>query len=649
MKRALFLTLLMAGGSIGHTATGDSPEASWPVLAGCVEAPPLAPDAEPDFRLLVERMQRCAEAAQTVVRDGTDSDRERLWSFFDDLPEQTEMDVAADVLNAFLDWHVERALADLESSSPPAGRELALAADLELPAFLAHATAELQVAWRTYQTVTRDDREGEAPRHGEDTVSFQANQRAFEGTIAGFLRGHVSAAETVRDLSRYQWSGWCGTGSEALYGPQSKALLIAHLDARRPDLALAASGGIGGPMPATAEKPVRWDRRLLAAAGIDWERFYLGGVLSGEADLANELARHGSDRAARQLLATARLAAAMAGAPTTHRNPEDEDAGSDWDLGPESLLWPVAALVEPSGECGEYGTSDSRDFQRDPQAAIIDGGIQQEVLDLLAANVGADAGLSEAEAAAHLLVRLCRPESRLAFHVMLRSPYEGVRKKAAVALRALREPFAEPRPSRPVAFKVVVDGTPTQLRKLQWSLETEEGQQVTSEAATDADGVVRLERDPFVDARHPVTSVRLAAPDLASADGVWFEAGLDAPARLDAVNAVSVRTGRLVVIVPRPLMKGADGSPPTLVLLAIVTRYGSDEFPLMISEELPVPSARVAFPRLQRGRYQALVHQDGTLYASAPVEVGDSGATAIVSERSMADERADQGPPFPDE
>src|SRR5262245_41149143 len=240
MKRALLLTVLMAAGSMGHTTTGagssdtppcevsadepdkaPSPEASWVVLAGCVDVPPLIPGAEPDFRMLAERMQRCAEAARTVVKDGTDSDRERLWSFFDELPEETSIDVAADVLDAFLDRYVERALSDLQDAPPSARRELALAPDLELPTFLSHAPVELQLAWRTYQTITRDDREGDKRPQSEDKVSFQAHQRAFERTIASFLRGRVSATEAVRELSRYEWGGWCGTGSGALYGPQS--------------------------------------------------------------------------------------------------------------------------------------------------------------------------------------------------------------------------------------------------------------------------------------------------------------------------------------------------------------------------------------------------------------------------------------------
>ena len=182
-------------------------------------------------------------------------------------------------------------------------------------------------------------------RSADDTIVFQSSQPAFRRAVAGLLRGRVSAAEAVRELSRYEWGGWCGTGSGLLTVPQSKALLIAHLQLGRVELALAASGGLDTPLLGAEGQTARWDRRLLAAAGIDWEGFYLGGVLSGQADLADTLARRGSERAARHLLAAAHIV---------------EAAGEEeWNVS-DSLLWPLAALVEPSGSRADYGTSDSR-------------------------------------------------------------------------------------------------------------------------------------------------------------------------------------------------------------------------------------------------------------------------------------------------
>jgi len=673
MRQTLVLTLLLVGGlttpsGVSAGASGSepcaipavepakapSPEAAWVVLGGCASDAPIDPRTDTDYQQMFARTVQCGEAVRTIVNEGTDADRERLWSVFDGLGDDAP--IAADLIDALLDWHVERALAGLEDS-PPRAAEPPQVADLPLPEFLARAPVELQQAWRAYQAVTRNDAQPSERRPAEDRISFQANEPAFRRTVAGFLRQRLSAAEAAREVSRYEWGGWCGTGSGALYDPQAKVLLIAHLEAHRPDLALAASGSFGSGVMGRDDQPARWDRRLLAASGVDWERFYLGGVLSGEPYLANELACHGSDRAARQLLTVAQLVAAAEDnnaskdtasdrdtEKTTAENPTLDAATEDEEQVPdmESLLWPLAAMVDPSGECKAYGTSDSRDVLRDPEASPVAGEIQEDVLELLARNVRPGAGLSEAETASHLLVRLCRQESLPAFRAMLQSQYEEVRKKGAIGLRAFGETFSEPRPSRPVAFRVVVDGQPVAQRKVEWSLESPEGGETTSSADSDRDGLVRIARDPFVDPRNPVTSVRLSAPEMAAATDVWFDAGLDTPEDLDALSTVSIRTGTLSVVVPRSLMTDAEGRGPTLRLLAEVSRYGADDFTLPISGEIPVASRRIRFPKLQHGRYQVWLQRGDTMHASPMVEVDERPATVTVSERSMAEELAER-------
>lgn len=646
MKRALCLCVLMAGGLAGQSlatagsaeagpyavpTTGDvgppSADASWPVLEGCIDDPRLDPGTGQDFEQTWPRMRQCGEAARTIALAGTDADRERLWSLFDELSEGSQ--IAVDVLDAFLDWHVERALAAATEGPPAPATSEPPAVDIEIPDLLREAPAELQEAWRIYQTIVQTRQETRDRRSADDTIAFQSNQPAFRRVVARFLRGRVAATEAVHELSRYEWGGWCGTGSGLLYVPQSKALLLAYLRLGRVDRALAASGWLDAPLFGVQEQTTRWDRRLLAAAGIDWERFYLGGVLSGQADLADPLARRGSDRAARQLAAAARIL----------------EAGASNDLS-EALLWPLAAFVESSGSCSGYGTSDSREVQRDREAEPIGGDAQEDVLDLLAEKVGSSAGLREAETASHLLVQLCRPESRPTFRAMLRSPYGEVRRKGAIGLRAFGETVADPRPSHPVTFRVIVDGKPAVQRRVEWTLRMGEWEQESSSAESDHEGVVRLARDPFLDPRRRVTSVRLGAPDLASATDVWFAASLDPPADLDAVTTVSVRTGSLTVVVPRSLLVAGTGRrEPTLQLLAEIARYSLDALPLPVSGNLPVVSTAITFPRLQHGRYQVWLYRDGDLHASPIVEVGERPATATVSERPAEEELADELPP----
>jgi len=612
MKRALWLSLVMAAGFASPGGATPAAEASWPVLNRCVDDPLPVPGSGANFR----RESECREAVWTIVVSGADADRERLWSLFDGLPERSL--VASTILAAFLDHQVERALSTLEASPPvPAGGATpAWEVDVEVPAFLQSAAPELRQAWRTYQGVVAKARR---PLGAPDTIDFPSpsSQVSFRRTIVAFLRGSLSAAAAARELSRYAWGSWCGTSSDMLYDPKSKALLVAYLQLGQIDLALASSTGLGSSWFGTEMHRVGWDRGLIAAARVDWERFYLGGVLSGRRGMAALLGRQGSERAARQLVAAVRLVEAT--------EPESAPAR-------DSLLDPLAALVEPSGGCSAAETWHLGYVERDRGAEAIGGDIQADVLDLLAGKFNSDTGLYEALALSELLVRLCRPESRPAFQAMLRSPYERVRQWGAIGLRALGDTVADP-PSQRVAFRVVVDGKPAAPHRLEWGLKMRDFGQQSSSAPLDDAGIVRLGRDPFLDPGRPVTWVQLGAPDLLSTQDVWFSVSLPPPADLDAVTTVAVSTGSLTVTIPPSLMAEAGSKRPILRLMAETTRYGTKGVSETASSDLPVVSTSMTFPRLQHGRYRAWLDRAGRLYASPAVDVGASPVTVSVRER----------------
>jgi hypothetical protein len=457
MRRTLAVSFVLAAGLASHGAVaaggaapmpgalGDEPESrspadAWPVILGCIDEPLLDPAADVDFEQAWPRMRACGEAAREVVGRGDDADRERLWSVFDELPEQSSW--RADVIDAFLDWHLGNALARIEGA-PVAARASAPLPDAELPEFLQAAPGDLQQAWRLYDVLSRDpERSDDRPGSDPQAISFQSNQPAFQRVVADLLRGRTSAAQTVREVSRFEWGSWCGTGSGILFVPQSKTLLIAFLQLGQYERALTASAGLEPTSLGGELSVARWDRRLLAAAGIDWEPVYVGGVLAGEAELAGTLARLGSENGARQLLSAA-VALDEAVADRREGAPDILD----------QLLWPLAALVESRGPCPGEGTSSSLEVQRAEDAPLVSGDVQEGVLDLLAAKVGPGASLPEAAAASQLLVERCRPESRATFRAMLRSPYGEVRKRGAMGLRGLGETAAEPSPARPVAFR----------------------------------------------------------------------------------------------------------------------------------------------------------------------------------------------------
>jgi hypothetical protein len=402
--------------------------------------------------------------------------------------------------------------------------------------------------------------------------------------------------------------------------PKSKALLLAYLQLGRVDLALAAGGVLNGQFMGMGGRAFGSDSRLLAAAGIDWESYHLGGVLSGRFDLAVPLALHGSEKAARRLLAAARTLDA---------------AGQDV---PESisegLSWPLAALVEPAESAADPGAWSSREVgSRAADAEPIPADIQVGVLDLLANRVGPAAGRREAEAASHLLGKLGRPESRDAFRAMLGSRYDEVRKNGAIGLRSLGEITEDPQPSRPVMFRLVVDGKPAAARKVSWRLDKADGGAEVNEVRADGAGLVPFDHDKFVDPRDRVSSVNLQSPDLKAAADVWFDVAVAPPADLDVVTTVSVSTGVLTVVIPPALLDGPP--PPTVALVAIPGRddldgHALDPSATEISADLGVVSTRVTFPHLQHGRYQVRLRSGANLHLSPVVEVGTHPATTTV-------------------
>jgi hypothetical protein len=561
-------------------------------------------------------MQECAEAARSVASAGTDADRGQLWSVFDRLPAESQL--LDDLLNALLDWHVAAVLATVEEG-PLSRSESASPVDTQVPPFLGDAPEDLRQAWRLYQSIADGDDKERESRASDEQIDYQSHRAEFHKAVADLLRDRLSPSMAIEELSQYEWGGWCGTGSNLLYDPRAKALLIASLRLGRADLAVGASAGLNGGFLVDDSAVSKWDRRLLAAAGLDWEQFYIGGVLSGDLSLAAVVARHGSERAARHLLATVPFV----------------EAAQEGPYAPfETMAWPLAALVEAGDACAKRASFNSQEVERDPEADTISADLQAAVLGLLEGRIGPEAGLREADTASLLLAQLCRPESRAAFRTMVGSRYDEVRQRGASGLRALGERVADPRRSRPVAFRIVVDGRPFGRHDVQSTLQLTAGEQFSS-AVSDDRGVVELARDPFLDPRDRVTAVRLETPQIESPGDLWFGATVSPPSNLDSVKTVSIRTGALTVEVPDALLGDAGDTPPTLELQALVDRLGVHEMPTEVGS-VPMRAGRVTFRRLQHGRYQVSGLRGDRVFESDIVELGARPATLTVRERSFA-------------
>lgn len=569
-----------------------SPDRLWPVLTRCLKELPGVAEGDPDA---FEKAYACGEVGQRLAWSGDSDDRSSLWDVYDALPD--DIVLKQSLLNGFLAARLAEAVEDLD-----AGR--AETADL----------ADAEAAGRLYDSVEHEYAEAYATLQADGAVEVQSHWPDFHAAVADFLRGRSSAEQARQRVGRFGWGGMCGHGADLLYDPQHATLMLAYLAEGRTDLAAGALLRIGD-QATWSEAAPGWERRVLDAAGLDWETLYVGALLEGRAT-AEALGRRGSERAARLLLAVR----------DRSRSPfDDTPLGDD-----ERFLSALAAFVRPGQGCTAYGTSSSLDLTRDVPVRITPE-LELQILEALAEKVRPDQGEGPADAASHILVRLCRPESRGAFRVMTDSPFAEVRRRGVIGLESLGEPAPRVAGPRPVAFRITVDGRPLAGVEVGWEVVQGEGQSRSSTARSDGSGVVKIERDPFVDPKRPVKTWAFEARELARPGDVWFAVGGPTPQGLDALTRVEVATQSLSLVL------GPARGPVTVTLQATSSRWGMDEFPHAISKELRAePGSTLVFPRLQRGREYRLevVRADGTRWGSEGIALGDEPVVVEVAAAS---------------
>jgi hypothetical protein len=570
-------------------------------------------DTNVDSRTL--RSCRCPALARWVIREGSSADRERLWIVYDELDDNQ---LRSRMLDGFLDRALAEAIEESRNKVPPRPFPVARGGpgeDSPPPTALSQASSRLREAWEVYDSVTRAARERPTERGSEESgLSFQTDHALFQATLASFLRGRRPTRDTVEELARWQWGHWCGTGSGWFYAARARALAIGWLRLDRGDLAVKAAFGPLVGYAGPDEFVDDWDRALLQAGGVYAEPFLLGALLHGEWDVALPLARHASPRAAVGLLEALDLRDTR-GEALLHPDPV-------------ALLPALGSLVSPDGEC-RIDDAPSRRLQRSEDAPPLAPALERHVLERLARSVAPGNGRPVAERAAQVLLDLCRPESRDVFDTMRQSPFFEVRRCGTTGLRALGESVPGPRPREIVAFRFLLDGRPHARQVVTWRLPwPHDG----GRAETDDNGVLRIERDPFLDPKHPVEQIVLAAPIPVHEDDPWFRVVLSPPRELDALTTVSVETGRLTLVLPEWAVRPRPWSSGPL--LSVERRPLPPETP---EDGVPggfltmATSTRITFSRLQRGVYRAAVwHLDGTVLVTPHTTVGETPATAAL-------------------
>lgn len=583
-------------------------------LALLAASSPIYPD---ELEQLYAQLDRCVEAARAVVEDSPlydpsctpivgrlleneGAEESRLWQAFDALPPDTYLRRA--IVHGLLDRRVELALSRLPEPKPAAE---VVTGDASLEELLVQARAVHEAVRAAVVARLRSAR-GDL---GE--LSYQPEDRAFEATLTDYVRRRLSLKAAESAIARYIWGSWCGTGADAMTGPQQTLVLLRALQDSRWD---AAAGSLGG--SSNWWRYLGWElrgkepkRRLLALAGVDWELHEVGAALAGDPTAYRSLGRHGSDRAARLLIAALQPVSVDEHAAELPTDPAAEEK-SNPTLSLRQLLPALAAFVTPKKGCEPMASYSIEDVFRVSPATIPET-TQRQILELLARHVAPTRGAEEADTASRLLVRLCRTESRDVFRSMLESPFGDVRKRGLDGLRALGDDPGPQAELKPVQFEITVDGSPFAERSIAWEAEGPRGRSQTGYPQSDERGGFTVNSDVFVDPTARVEGIVVGA-GLKEPTDAWFRVEMPRPAKLDDVIGVRVETQRLTVRLAENVSE-ADAAGMKLELSSAVRRYGLESFPQRVASLQSLShAAPIVFERLQRGRrYRVTVSGPG--------------------------------------
>lgn len=334
------------------------------------------------------------------------------------------------LIDRLLDYQVKKAYADFCFLPAAAGDSVVrFKADSVGPGGV--LTKEWQVARDYHLRLTRHKNR---PTQSDTAESDRWTYGSIYRNVLDFLQTRNAAR--LDTLARFQWDGWCGTGSEALYGPKGKVGLLHDLE--RGDLIAALQGSTD----------MEAQRRLLICRSADWELFFLGAAVHRDSDIRGGalriIAQHGSVAAFRRLLQLP---------PVGYLEDGMYFPGlvEAWGAG---LLGPGARL--PLGE----GRWKRPDLLRDPKAPALPSDLKSTILERLTALIDSMPFNLDELTLVRILSRAEFPRRADYLQRLAAVPNPQSRNEAVAALRKIGVEARNLPPLEPVTFEVTSRGKP---------------------------------------------------------------------------------------------------------------------------------------------------------------------------------------------
>ena len=409
--------------------------------------------------------------------------------------------------------------------------------------------------------------------------SFQSNEDLFYKTIEDIL--FKSSKDDFKNLNKFNWGGWCGTGSEYFYSKQLLVELLILLRERDFLSILGRKDYYSGP-----NLSGKTQIKLIELCGIDWIDYYTGAILSGELnDVPSIFTKSGSDKAASNLLEF-----------------KDSIQNKGW------YMIKCAEFINPAfeKEREDLDFFDNNQFLHNyefnltfpiiPVNDEIKKKLKNEII-----SISLTAGeFYLCQAAITALQKIPFDEDvNEAFLLFTKSTYSIIRSNAANTLKKKGIVVSLPNDDGKIKYKFLVDGKPLKQDRIRWELYNDSKPDrsfLNGSEKTDEDGILLITRDLLLDRIKDIKKI-IFYPDDMNYGGkeAIFVCESTLPKNLSDTTIINISTAKISIrfhlnrdtIFYQNKNMRIHAFPPKLTMLSFETDIqGKFEFPIRFQKNI---------------------------------------------------------------
>ena len=366
-----------------------------------------------------------------------------------------------------------------------------------------------------------------------DWYSVQSNYNLFYKEIEEILKSD-SVGEHMKEIRKFQWGGWCGTGSEFFYDKQKIAILILLLKEKN-------YPAIIGNLDFTDNIGYENFRMLIQLYGYDWIDYYTGVMIDGKWQRTTPYyTRIGGEKAANNLI----------------KMKEDNFANIYGNSQYLSLCGGFIIKKNPYEDSYNYNFFSNPFFRnefienKDPVVEVSPE-VKEKLAETIVETVKNDTSIDVCSTAAGIFSSL--PFSRDIKEILLgytKSKFKSIREKAAKILKKNGINIELPPDNGLVTFRLLLDSIPLSKFNVGYDIITDTtkfGYSMSSSLKTSANGLISFSKDLLLSMKSPVQKIRFTSNGFSS-DTVkyaFFCADAAMPKNLTDTTDVFISTGKL--------------------------------------------------------------------------------------------------------